>query len=611
MKRLLLLLLVATAVSAQEAIPWGQEFRVNTTVAGGQSDASAVGLSDGRFVVCWMSTYQDWNQNGTFAQRYAADGKPQGVEFRVISEADGYQSSLCTTGLPSGGFVVCFQLWPDEGPDIFAKCYGADGKPTGNKFRVNNVTKDNQYSPSIAGLANGDFLVCWVSPQSPSVGSVFARRYGADGKPLGNEFCIKNNPGLFFNDPSVAGLSNGGFVVCGRAIPENSISEIRARLFGADGKPVGDEFRVNSNSEFNQREPHVTGLSDGGFVVCWDTIEEDYHSTGCWARCYGAGGQPVGGEFRVGTHSEYYERQLHIAGLSNGGFIACWVFENQVSSSEIYAQRFQADGQPVGSEFRVNSFRGHYHEWPCTTSLSGGGFVVCWQSDQDGIGGDIYGKRFPPEPLRHELKPFLLKQPTYDATVQTTKPVLQWQAASSQSIIYSEELVYTVFYDTLSNLSTAQQIATISDTTVTLPTLKKGKTWFWKVLAKTCYNDSLWSSVGAFFISNTASRVASTTSEPGDYAVLSNYPNPFNPSTTIRFDLPTEGHVTLNIYDLTGRLVRVLAAGNEACGLHSVKWDGMNEAGALVAAGLYFCRLEYDNSSGEKQVLVQKMSLLK
>ncbi len=72
-----------------------------------------------------------------------------------------------------------------------------------------------------------------------------------------------------------------------------------------------------------------------------------------------------------------------------------------------------------------------------------------------------------------------------------------------------------------------------------------------------------------------------------------NLPNPFGTRTTIGFDLARRSPVKLGIYDVTGRLVRNLADGRELeAGTHSMEWDGHDDGGALVAAGLYFCRLD-------------------
>ena len=74
-------------------------------------------------------------------------------------------------------------------------------------------------------------------------------------------------------------------------------------------------------------------------------------------------------------------------------------------------------------------------------------------------------------------------------------------------------------------------------------------------------------------------------------------PNPFNPRTTIRFDLPAAGPVRLAVYDLAGRLVRVLVEGERAAGSHEAVWDGRNEVGQAVASGSYFARIEADGKT--------------
>ena len=85
-----------------------------------------------------------------------------------------------------------------------------------------------------------------------------------------------------------------------------------------------------------------------------------------------------------------------------------------------------------------------------------------------------------------------------------------------------------------------------------------------------------------------------------------NAPNPFNPSTTIRFSLARGGDTALRVFDVRGRHVRTLVAGNLEAGDHAVQWNGRDDGGATVASGIYFYRLK----SGEFEGL-QRMVLLK
>lgn len=92
---------------------------------------------------------------------------------------------------------------------------------------------------------------------------------------------------------------------------------------------------------------------------------------------------------------------------------------------------------------------------------------------------------------------------------------------------------------------------------------------------------------------------------PGQLS-LANYPNPFNTSTEIRFNLPEAGNATIELYDIAGRLVKTAASGYMNAGISSVKWDGTNDMGIKVSSGIYFVRLATDY----KQV-VHRLTLVK
>jgi hypothetical protein len=95
-----------------------------------------------------------------------------------------------------------------------------------------------------------------------------------------------------------------------------------------------------------------------------------------------------------------------------------------------------------------------------------------------------------------------------------------------------------------------------------------------------------------------APAVAGTVTAVGDmptpdaFALHANVPNPFNPTTVIRYDVPNNGgDVSLRIYDAAGRMVKTLVTGTLAAGQRSITWDGHDDAGQPVASGVYFCRL--------------------
>ncbi len=93
---------------------------------------------------------------------------------------------------------------------------------------------------------------------------------------------------------------------------------------------------------------------------------------------------------------------------------------------------------------------------------------------------------------------------------------------------------------------------------------------------------------------------------PGAPVLGRNFPNPFNPSTTIAFELPRAGNAKLEVFDVKGRRVRVLADGHHAAGAHSVVWDGRGANGAEAASGSYFYRLTTDGGSLNGKMLLLK-----
>ncbi len=93
---------------------------------------------------------------------------------------------------------------------------------------------------------------------------------------------------------------------------------------------------------------------------------------------------------------------------------------------------------------------------------------------------------------------------------------------------------------------------------------------------------------------------------PQSVILYPNYPNPFNPSTTIRYELRQASKVTLKIYNLLGQEVRTLINAQKSSGIHSVVWDGKNNQGQRVTSGVYFYRLEAgDFVKTRKMVLVK------
>jgi len=93
---------------------------------------------------------------------------------------------------------------------------------------------------------------------------------------------------------------------------------------------------------------------------------------------------------------------------------------------------------------------------------------------------------------------------------------------------------------------------------------------------------------------------------PTTYALEQNYPNPFNAATVVRFSMPHDGRVRLEVFDVLGRKVRTLLDDVKPLGLYAVDWDGTGDNGTPVSTGVYFYRIQTADYSKTRSMLLLK-----
>src|SRR5687768_5187954 len=264
---------------------------------------------------------------------------------------------------------------------------------SGASFRANSQTASSQTKSSITALADGGFVVTWQTMDNSADGywwAIKSQRYDAQGVAVGAETLVNNLGAGDQIAAQTASLANGGYVVTWEtsdSSQDGSGTAIKARLFDSTGTAVGGEFRVNSHTTLDQKDPTITGLADGGFVVAWYTTDTSQDGAG-WAikaQRYDAAGTAVGTEFRVNSTASGSQWKTDIAGLTNGGFVVTWQTGND-ANSQVYGQLYGADGVKVGGQFVANGSIA-YDTLGKVAALPGGGFVVTWMTyDSDSLG---------------------------------------------------------------------------------------------------------------------------------------------------------------------------------------------------------------------------------
>ncbi len=129
------------------------------------------------------------------------------------------------------------------------------------------------------------------------------------------------------------------------------------------------------------------------------------------------------------------------------------------------------------------------------------------------------------------------------------------------------------------------------------------------------YSESLFGAAGVILaredtvLNITSVRNPDPVSLPAEFSMSQNFPNPFNPSTTITFEIPqlyANSNVNLSIYNLRGQKIRSLVTANMAAGIHAIQWDGTNDIGQNVASGLYLFRLTAGDFAETNKMLLLK-----
>lgn len=306
----------------------------------------------GNFVVAWVAS--DGSGNGVFARRYAADGSPRGTAFRVNTYTVQNQASPAVAMDADGDFVVVWQSDYQEAElaEIYAQRYAADGTPRGSETRVNVEYRNNQFAPSVAMDAAGNFAVAWIGGDyypgdSGSLQGIWLRLFNASGTPRTSDIHANTYTGNQQWLPDIGMSRTGEIVVAWQSYGQDLFSDgVYAQRFGATGAKLGDEFQVNTMTAGAQSGPQVAVDADGDFVVAWKGQTADRLAWNIYGQAFGRDGTRRGGEFKVNSSGPYAETEVAIAGDADGDLVVAWQVPDATEGSAVQVRRL-AGGEPI------------------------------------------------------------------------------------------------------------------------------------------------------------------------------------------------------------------------------------------------------------------------
>lgn len=381
----------------------GKEKRVNTYTAHDQDAPAVARLKDGGWVVTWASSGEDGDGYGIYHQRFNADGSKHGGETHVSTTTKDVQAEPAITALASGGWI---ETWSSRDKlatsfEIYQQAYDADGSKHGGETRVNQLTADEQSNSHVTALKGGGWVVTWqtLATHGNDQFDIHQRVYDADGNALGGEVAVNTLTASDQFDSDVTALKNGGWVVTWTSYAhKNDFSGIYQQVFKPNGEAQGGETHVNVHTDDNQYRPASTTLTDGSYVVTWQSQDQDGSGYGIYQRHFDDNGDAIGGEKRVNSHTASDQDTPDIASLSDGGWVVTWQSDGQDGNAYgIYAQAYNADGSKDGHEIRINQHTNSEQMDPTVAGLEHGRFVISWKSyDIDGDEGAIMQRVFSP-----------------------------------------------------------------------------------------------------------------------------------------------------------------------------------------------------------------------
>ena len=352
----------------------GNEFPVNTYLSSSQSNAAVAMDSMGNFTVVWQSNFQDFSNEGIYAQQFDDVGNTVGSEFIVNTSTTGDQIDAAAAIDGAGNWLV---VWHDENTlagVVYAQAYHTG---SGVDVLVNNTTSGSQLGAQIAMDKMGNYVVTWYgSGNGDSNNGIYAQRFDAGGNKLGGEFLVNTTTISSQAYPDIAMDESGNYVVVWASFAQDgNLWEIFGQRYSANGNPDGNEFQVNTTKSGDQLYPTVALNNDGSFIVAWQSL-----ASVIVAQSFDANGTKSGSEVAVSTvggDNEFPD----IASDGKGSFVIVWQ-ASSFSLSAVYGQLFDDTGAPTGSNFPVSApfSSDRCNVTPAVTMNAEGHFIVTWST---------------------------------------------------------------------------------------------------------------------------------------------------------------------------------------------------------------------------------------
>ena len=409
------ILLSPALLLGQSFIPHGGEYAPAGNLPGDQTFPQLSINSSGGFIV-WQDNATDGkNGLGISARRLNGSLTQSGAPFRVNAQKTGDQEKPKVSLLNDGGAVFVWQGGKYGFQTVYARFLAGTGSFSGGEIRVNTFKGGFQINPAVATLADGSVVIVWSSfEQDGNLQGVFGQRFSATGAKLGGEFQVNQWTAGNQRTPAVAALANGNFIVVWVSeLQRGSASvDVYGRIYNSSGVAVGGEFPINASATNACANPSVACSAQGGFAVAWSqndnvtlgaggnvtgvpSVSRSANGWDVFGRLFDANGTAVTAPVRLNT-TTYGDQYAPKISASGGDYLAVWTSLGQDGSREgVYGQFLAGNGDFTGSEFRVNTTTASRQMDPAVVSDGANRFMVVWSSFVGGGASfDLFAQKY-------------------------------------------------------------------------------------------------------------------------------------------------------------------------------------------------------------------------
>ncbi len=490
-------------------------------------------------------------------------------DFKVNDDnLNSYQTNSQIGVDSAGNFVIVWydvRAYPGNQypPRIYCQRYNKDGLLLGNNFIIG---QDTSYSPRITMLSDGRFIALWGHSFIMSIQNyeLYFQRFDNNGialdvpkRVIDTSFVAATN---LLAGIDISSDSTGNFIICWCLKPNiNSSPFVYFQRYDSSGSRIDTVQTVNENFGYVQY-PSIASNKDGSFVIVW---QDDRHPTvtayDIFMQRYNTNGIKIGNNVKVNddTTLQLFRGGAKVSTNGYGQAVVIWTDPRICNSGEVYYQIYDSISIPIGTNRKANNS-------PCGSGAGGSAvfmrddkkFFIYWTDLNLSGREQSYGRRFDAlgVPIGNQ---FMIPQ---------TSPPPTNQRADGMKIM--GDRVYCT----------------------------------WTHFEQSSNNTDIYCNVRGFQNPDTVIGIVNQTGIAGEFKLFPAYPNPFNASSKIKYQLSKLNHITIIVYDITGKVVEKLINRIQQAGEYEMIWQAEN-----YSSGIYF--IEMKTEGGYRHT--QKLMLLK